>query len=627
MSLINDMLNDLEQNKDNNNPKKEKPEATETHKATDNKKSATEAVHLTQDKKEDNIPSEPDTKDQETNPTPEDPANMIHSNQEKGANSNEAQTDNDDFSDLDTKNPKKISIPEELSETPLTPSKETYVAKDDVVLTADKHESSEPDANTHTEQTDESKSKPTMDETKPKPPAMPPADKDEGTDVSEAAKINTETFSDLDTQNKEKVSIPEDEPQTTHPKACESDQDDTHKTDDVKVELSEDKNNSKANASIPSDLDTNRTEKITIPEDGINIPSDNNQNLTDQTNNGVTLTQDNNKSQTTHRQPWESDQDKTKQTEDTADLENNEIEINTDSSIIKENKPSQKRLIIWIVIIGIACLVLAFLYFWPNEKKAPSQIHTPIAVPSTPAPKPIADTPQVDIQKDTTKNSPTNEIDSTPSDKQLPTSTDTAAKPIKVVPVIITPHMQAQNAYDDIMSQMNSLSSFQAINKLKAVVDEHPKFKAARTTLAAMLVKYGNASQALQILEVGLAQNASDKNMAELTAHILVEQNNIADALRILKKAQPATIQADPNYYALMAGLYLQEKDFAQAQNFYQALTNLNPQNGTWWAGLAISSEKLGQPQAARSAYNQAETVGGLTPALQAYINETMEGS
>jgi MSHA biogenesis protein MshN len=159
------------------------------------------------------------------------------------------------------------------------------------------------------------------------------------------------------------------------------------------------------------------------------------------------------------------------------------------------------------------------------------------------------------------------------------------------------------------------------------LLSEHPDFKPARTTLAAMLVKYGDSAQALTVLNAGLKQSPADKDMAELTAHILVEQGSVQQALRILKRAQPATIQSDPDYYALMAGLYIQEKDFLQAQNFYQALTRLNPQNGNWWAGLAISSEKLGLQQAAMDAYNRAETVGGLSPALQAYIEQTMQGS
>jgi MSHA biogenesis protein MshN len=391
--------------------------------------------------------------------------------------------------------------------------------------------------------------------------------------------------------------------------------------DEVKLTMD---NPEEADTEVPAatnpGLSTEKMEKVSIPEDTTE------------------------KSSPDYQQPWETGQAETSPEEKPTKAPT----LNSDTKIIDNKKPSQKRLIIWILIIGAACAVLAFLYFWPNSSKLTAKTSAPMAVPSAPL------TPTIDIQKDKTPIDNATAVSETPADKpienttsgkvattqeeantkQASTTEEKSATPdtiqsdaIELQPVELSPAVKAQNAYDQIMSNMNTLSSYQAIGQLQGLLNEHPTFKPARTTLAAMLIKYGNSAQALTILEKGLTQTPSDKQMAELTAHILVEKNQITQALRILKQAQPATIQADPDYYALMAGLYLQEKDYLEAQNFYQALTDLNPQNGTWWAGLAITSAKLGQSQLAMSAYNRAETVGGLSPALQAYIDQTIQGS
>ncbi len=347
-----------------------------------------------------------------------------------------------------------------------------------------------------------------------------------------------------------------------------------------------------------------------------------------------------------YRQPWET-QTATKSADHTMDSPS----ILSGSTVLQGHKPSQKRLIIWVIIASIACAVLAFLYAFPKENKTQT---TPLIV-ATPS-EPIAQTqstPVIDIHQDTSASQGPTALNNTPQDSsseppapstastadhekmttptEMPKIADTThTSPegaIEVTPAIVTPTMQAQNSYDQVMSNLANLSSAQAIEQLSQITNQFPTFEQARLALAAMLIKYGQNDQALAVLEDGLKQDPSNFQIAELAAHVLVESNHIDKALALLKTAQPATIQASPDYYAMMAGLYLQDKNYKQASLFYQALTNLNPQNGTWWAGLAISLDKQGQTQAAVNAYNQAETVGGLSPALQSYIDQIMQGS
>lgn len=438
-----------------------------------------------------------------------------------------------------------------------------------------------------------------QDTTGSKPPTMPPAD-------NESVKITIDHVNDQE-DNAAQISM------------------DSHED---KVTLNLDTTDDITSADQPSIIDPNSQEKMSIPEQTTQTTMD----------------------QPAFKQPWETG----KNPEPAVSLPGNEkpTTIKTDS-IVKNKKPSHTRLIIWIVIITIACGVLAFLYLSPNKSnKAASQ--NPLAVPST------SNSDSISITKEAPNATPAEAINNTPAEPQTETSETSAANSeppapaventtesqtnhtaseqtishestaepaIELQPAIISPEEQAQNSYNEIMAQLNTLSSYQAIQAMQKVLTDHPNFIQARTTLAAMLIKYGKENQALTLLEKGLDQSPSNKQMAELAAHILVGQDKITTALKILKIAQPATIQADPDFYALMAGLYLQTKEFNEAHTFYQALANVNPQNGTWWAGLAISAQKLGLQQDAANAYNQAETVGNISPALEAYLDQTMQGS
>jgi MSHA biogenesis protein MshN len=419
----------------------------------------------------------------------------------------------------------------------------------------------------------------------------------------------------------------------------------------------------------PADDDTSLAIKTTSE---INIPS------------SEVLAQNKLNESQSYRQPWETDHS-------TAPLvnENASVSINPDSTVTTSNKHSHKRLIALVFILVLAGMTLAYFYFFPKEKKTEAiqiTVSSPSATPSVAPSTAVSPTTMVEIHKDSVAPESAAPVNETPavtpppteqssspaivdnsttkiaaestSSVPLPATTEmapattttsptvsepAAAPPtssaslssavsptegiLEVKPVEASPAVQAQNAYDQVIGNLANLSSSQAITQIQAIIDQYPTFNPARLAAAAMLIKFGNTDQALSVLKTGLALDPSNNQMAELAAHVLVEKNQINQALAILKTAQPATIEAAPDYYALMAGLYLKEKNYAQASIFYQSLTNLNPQNGTWWAGLAISLEKLGQTEAAMNAYNQAETVGGLSPSLEAFIDNTMQGS
>jgi tetratricopeptide (TPR) repeat protein len=303
----------------------------------------------------------------------------------------------------------------------------------------------------------------------------------------------------------------------------------------------------------------------------------------------------------------------------------------------KSGMPSNKRLTIWLVILIIVLVVAGGYYFWPSAEKVIGTATAPKPVATTPAP--TTPTEQLDITKDTTtpakpdaaaatsdeaRDEPA-EGDSKPNATHATDKADMSMKPSAEPEV--DPFADAKDEYSRVMANLNTTSSLNVIKQLAIVLQKTPNYNPARATLAAMLIKYDQPVQALGVLKVGLMQDPANQQFAELTAHVLVQRKEIRQALAILKRAQPATTQSNPTYMAFMAALYLQQKDYQSAKTIYQSLVEYNSNKGDWWAGLGISLQKLSHAQDAYNAFNHAETLGGLSPTLEAYVNQALQGS
>jgi tetratricopeptide (TPR) repeat protein len=181
---------------------------------------------------------------------------------------------------------------------------------------------------------------------------------------------------------------------------------------------------------------------------------------------------------------------------------------------------------------------------------------------------------------------------------------------------------QANMSYDQAIKQLNSGSTAQAIAQLNTILNKLPDYKPARVALAATLINQGRNVEAEKTLLAGLQEDPGYSPYAELVAHLLVQNNHIDEALKALKKAQPNSISENPDYFAFMAALYLQQGQYEQSATLYQQLTTFNGKNANWWAGLSISLRKLGQLQKAGQAFQQAKNADNLSPELAAYLQQ-----
>lgn len=191
-------------------------------------------------------------------------------------------------------------------------------------------------------------------------------------------------------------------------------------------------------------------------------------------------------------------------------------------------------------------------------------------------------------------------------------------------PSLTEAQKQAQQ-YDQAIKYVNQGKNGQAIEILHNILIADPSDKNARLSLAAVLIKEKRLDDAKSLLQDGLKQLPKDPDYVKLYAHILAENGQIYLALTQLVSAQPRDLSQHSEYFSFMASLYLQQQNYRQAKAIYQRLVAQQPLNSLWWAGLGISEQQLGMTIDAYEAFSRANRIGNLPPALQQYVEQSLQ--
>jgi MSHA biogenesis protein MshN len=164
----------------------------------------------------------------------------------------------------------------------------------------------------------------------------------------------------------------------------------------------------------------------------------------------------------------------------------------------------------------------------------------------------------------------------------------------------------------------------QGMAALRRALAIDPQLVPARLLLAGFEAKAGKLQSALSILNAGFALGAGRLSLARLKARILVTAGQIDQAIGVLERNAPS-VNNDPAYHALLAGLEVRSGHYRRAAQQYAALLPLNPDKAVWWLGLAIALDQSRQKPAARKAYRAALAHPGLSPTAQAYARRRLK--
>lgn len=184
-----------------------------------------------------------------------------------------------------------------------------------------------------------------------------------------------------------------------------------------------------------------------------------------------------------------------------------------------------------------------------------------------------------------------------------------------------TPEELALTDYQDALNLVDHGYPDQAIPLLAKVVQNDPQLVAARKMLVTLLIQNNEINSATDYVKSGLKIRPDAIELLELDAKLLLLKHHPEEALHILQKASPPITQ-EPEYYALLASVQQQLGRATIAEQIYTQLLTLDESNANWWLGIGLAMETQKKNNNALQAYQQAARLGGLSPRLQANVQE-----
>ena len=137
-----------------------------------------------------------------------------------------------------------------------------------------------------------------------------------------------------------------------------------------------------------------------------------------------------------------------------------------------------------------------------------------------------------------------------------------------------------------------------ALKILSDFVSLYPAKSQAYDLLLQLYLDKGDSQSAENIIY----QNVQFESvyLAEKTARVFIARGDYENALTLLESHKPE-FNGNPDYYYLLAGLYLKLHDYHNAHNIYERLVFNNRYNAYYWFGLAVVLDAKGDAGALTS--------------------------
>ncbi|MCC5826047.1 M48 family metallopeptidase [Alkalimonas sp.] len=151
-----------------------------------------------------------------------------------------------------------------------------------------------------------------------------------------------------------------------------------------------------------------------------------------------------------------------------------------------------------------------------------------------------------------------------------------------------------------------------------------PQQSEAYVALARMAQQGGHEAGSQYWLQLGLEQGADVHQLAPLLAASYARQQLWQPVLQVLELLPETGLR--PAELAMRAAAWQQLGQHQSALTAFEQLGQLEPHQGRWWLGMAISSDALGQRQQAARQFQRSLQLGeDLTPASKDYIRQRLQ--
>lgn len=210
------------------------------------------------------------------------------------------------------------------------------------------------------------------------------------------------------------------------------------------------------------------------------------------------------------------------------------------------------------------------------------------------------------------------------SDKEPEQLIATEPKPqLKIERLPETPQQMVQRLKQQAVTAQQNGHFSTAVESWQSMLKIAPENAEAWLGLAQVWQLQGQNQTAYNILLQALQQGVSDVSIQLQLAQLAVQQQNWQQAAEFL--TTDFNILAAPEYYGLRATVQQQLGQHPQALQGFQALLQLQPQQGRWWLGAALSLEAMSQPEQAQQYYRQAlQWSNNLSAASRHFIQQRL---
>ncbi|TSA15960.1 MAG: tetratricopeptide repeat protein [Betaproteobacteria bacterium] len=183
---------------------------------------------------------------------------------------------------------------------------------------------------------------------------------------------------------------------------------------------------------------------------------------------------------------------------------------------------------------------------------------------------------------------------------------------------------RAESEFRKATGLLNQGRVAEAIDGYKLTLQQDAGHAAARQALVGLLLENRRIDEAQQFLQEGLRLHPDRSAYAMLLARIQVERGDLQGAHDLLSK-HAGTAANDADYHAFDAALLQRLGRHKEAVTAYQAALAVAPRAGLWWMGMAISMQSDGRAAEALDAFQRARSVGGLSTALLAFVDQRVK--
>jgi MSHA biogenesis protein MshN len=241
-----------------------------------------------------------------------------------------------------------------------------------------------------------------------------------------------------------------------------------------------------------------------------------------------------------------------------------------------------------------------------------SRAVTPINTASKSSPAPVVD----DVADTQTDSPPSSQVSVEMAVSATSTVSPSTATAVRREAGNVTTAAARSAARGLVAMRSDDLPGAERLFREALTID--PGNGAVWSYLYSILVRASKPAATEQALRQGLISAKEPAPLAKLYARLLLDRGEKDAAVTILRTHRPAAA-SDTEYDAFLAALLQQQGQYAEAGEIYRKLLTVEPDSGSWWIGLAMSSDSIGNHPEALSAFQRALRTDSLKTPLDRY--------